>query len=88
MRAIAIVTITDENDNPVESATVMGHWNGLATDKDAGNTNSNGEVVLYSDWVKGGSGVFEFTVDNVVKSGWVYDSEANEETSDSATVRR
>ena len=88
MRAIAIVTITDENDNPVESATVMGHWSGLTTDEDAGNTNSNGKTILYSEWVRRGSGVFEFTVDNVVKSGWVYDSKANKETSDSVTVRR
>jgi hypothetical protein len=80
------VTIYDESGNPVDGATVSGHWSGLTSDTDSGTTDSSGKVVLYSNWVWFASGTFTFTVDNVEKSGYIYDSSANKETSDSITV--
>ncbi len=85
-RAVATVTIYDESGNPVDGATVSGHWSGLTSDTDSGTTDSSGKVVLYSNWVWFASGTFTFTVDNVEKSGYIYDSSANKETSDSITV--
>jgi len=84
--ATATVTIVDADDNPVEGATVSGHWSGLTSDTDSGLTDINGRVALESDPVKNADGTFTFTVDDVVLSGWTYDPTANAETSDSITV--
>jgi serine protease len=84
--AVAAVTIFDKSDNPVEGATVSGYWSGATSDSDSGVTDGNGEVALKSDSVKNAHGTFTFTVDNVAKDGWTYDSSVNEETSASITV--
>jgi hypothetical protein len=88
--AIATVTIVDDNiePNPVEGATVSGHWSETTTDSDSGITDANGEVSLESKKVKNPSSgtTFTFTVDNVTKDGWTYNSSANTETSDSISV--
>jgi len=82
--AIATVAIVDESDQPVEGATVYGHWSGATSDSDTGVTGADGTVSLQSDKVKNApSGTtFAFTVDNVVLSGWTYDSTQNVKTSD------
>jgi subtilisin/minor extracellular protease Epr len=85
-RAVAVVAILDAEGNPVEGAKVYGHWSGLASGKVYGVTGSNGQVTFKSRFVRSASGTFTFTVDNVIKDGWTYDSNANEETSDSITV--
>ena len=85
-RAIAAITVVDAQNNPVSGVTVYGHWSGLTSDSDKGATDSNGKVKLYSDWKRKASGTFTFTVNNLVKSGWVYDSAANVETSDNITI--
>jgi hypothetical protein len=84
--ATATVTIVDANSDPVNGAEVSGTWTGLTGDSDSGLTDSNGLVALGSDSVKNAHGTFTFTVDNVAKDGWTYDSSANEETSASTTV--
>ena len=91
--AIAIVYIIDANSDltnpiPVEGATVSGHWSGATSDSDSGVTDVSGQVSLVSDKVKNPPDVttFTFTVDNVIKAGWTYDSNVNVETSDSVTV--
>ncbi len=86
--AIATVTIVAADSLPVEGATVSGHWSGATSDSDTGVTGADGKVSLESDKVKNApSGTtFTFTVDNVVLSGWTYDSSANTETTDSITV--
>lgn len=88
MRAAATVTIIDASDNPVEGATVYGSWSGATSDTDSGVTDATGNVTLESDQVKNApSGtIFTFTVTDVSKSGWDYDSESNVETSDSTPV--
>lgn len=80
--AVAKVTIfdvdTDGNPvNPVEGATVYGTWSGATSDADSEITNASGQVSLESDKVKNpSSGIttFTFTVDDVTKEGWTYDS--------------
>ncbi|MCK4953004.1 hypothetical protein KAS14_04405, partial [Candidatus Bathyarchaeota archaeon] len=83
-RAVAVVTIVDGGANPVESATVYGHWSGATSGDDWGVTDINGQFSFRSDWMRGG-GTFTFTVDDIVLSGWVYDQSSNEETSDDIT---
>ena len=80
--------VTDDEGNPVEGATVEGHWSDATSDVDSGITDSQGQATLESDEVKNApSGTtFTFSVDSVSKSGWAYDSGANVETSDSISV--
>ncbi len=87
-KAVATVTIMDASDNPVEGATVYGSWSDATSDTDSGVTDSSGKVTLSSDEVKNSpSGTtFTFTVDDVTRSGWTYDSTANLDTSDSVSV--
>jgi uncharacterized caspase-like protein len=77
--AIATVTIVDESSAPVEGATVSGTWSGATTDTDSGITDSMGQVSLKSDKVRNPAGgtTFTFTVDNVTKDGWTYDSDSS-----------
>lgn len=84
-KAIATVPILDSSDNPVDGATVEGHWSGAYSDDVSGVTGSDGKVTFETKWVKDG-GTFNFTVDNVTKEGWIYNEAANVETSDSITV--
>lgn len=85
-RAVAVVTILDGNGNPVKGARVYGRWSGLVGGGIFGITDANGRVTFKSRFIRNASGTFTFTVNNVTKNGWIYDSEANEETSDSITV--
>jgi fibronectin type 3 domain-containing protein len=86
VNGIATVTVVDAGGVPVEGATVSGHWSGLTSDSDSGITLADGTVSLSSNKLKNPSGTFTFTVDNITKAGWTYDSAANVETSDSITV--
>ena len=79
--AVATVTIVDTNNDPVEGATVYGHWSELTGDTDFGVTDINGLVILKSDRVKNASGSFTFTVDSVTKGEITY--ELSGEISDS-----
>jgi len=90
--AVATVTIVDASDNPVEveGATVSGHWSVATSDSDSGVTDVDGKVSLQSNKVKNptsGVTTFTFTVDDVEKAGWTYDSDENKETSGSITYK-
>jgi hypothetical protein len=80
------VPILSSSGATVGGATVYGSWSGSgAHARDvSGSTHGGGQVtfVMISD--RGGD--FIFTVNDVTKLGWTYDSAANFETSDSATV--
>jgi hypothetical protein len=79
----AVVTIVDENDNPVEGATVTGTFSGDASGSDSGVTDSSGEVLLSVLVVgKGAVSTFTFCVDNVSHASYTYDSDANVEDCD------
>jgi len=77
--AIAKVTIVDANVVPIGGATVYGHWEVATTDSDSGITDASGQVSLKSNSVKNppSGTTFVFVVDNVVLSGWTYDSSAS-----------
>jgi len=81
------VTIVDAHGAPVSGATVYGHWSEPAYEEDSGVTDSNGQVKFNSDRLrKPPSGtIFTFNVGDVVKEGWIYDPDANDEESDSVT---
>lgn len=84
VNAKADVFVVNSSGQPVASANVYGQWSGLTSDSDQKLTGSNGHVVIDSNKVSNSSsGTFTFTVTNITKSGWIYDSAANVETSDS-----
>jgi hypothetical protein len=88
VRAFAVITICDGNNQPVSGAIVYGAWSGLTNDSDLGQTDTSGTVTVSSDKVrnpKSGS-QFTFAVTNVELSGWIYDSASNIETSDSINI--
>jgi len=80
-----VVTITDQNGQPVSNAVVTGHWSGLTNDTDSPATNSSGKATCMSDYRWSTPGTFTFTVDNVSKAGYHYAPERNVETSDSVS---
>lgn len=90
LNAMATVTIVDADGVPVSGAMVYGQWSGATSGTDSGVTDSSGQVTFKSDSLrKPPSGItFAFTVTNVVKDGWTYDSSANVETSDSITYNK
>jgi Zn-dependent metalloprotease len=84
--AIAIVTIKDTDGSLVDGATVYGTWSGDYSGSTSGTTGSEGTVRFESGKVRQANATFTFTVDNVEKTGYTYDSSLNVETSDSITV--
>jgi thermitase len=86
--ALATITIVDAAGTPRAGAIVSGRWSGATNDSDTGTTNSSGQVTVQSNSVRRppSGTTFTFTVNSVTLSGWVYDSAANVETSDSIKV--
>jgi hypothetical protein len=83
---VAVVTIVNAEGKPVEGATVTGTWSGLVTGSASETTGENGRAIFVSSWIWYRDGTITFTVDDVTKVGWIYDSEANKETSDSIQI--
>jgi subtilisin family serine protease len=73
--AIAIVTIVNNEDEPVSGATVSGYWSEATLDYDSGVTDEYGNVSIYSDEVKNApSGTnFTFTVTSVTYGSLMWD---------------
>jgi hypothetical protein len=84
-KVTATIPILDNSDTGVKGASVFGRWSGAFSESISDVTNYIGEVTFTTSWVKG-CGTFTFTVDDVVKTGWVYDPSLDVETSDSITV--
>jgi subtilisin family serine protease len=83
---IAVVTIKDTDGNLVEGATVSGTWSGDDSGLDSGVTGADGTVSLESGKARQANATFTFTVNNVIKSGYTYDSSLNNATSGTITV--
>jgi hypothetical protein len=81
----ATVWIRSKDGVNISGAIVSGDWSGAVSGTSMGTTSSDGKVMLESSGKKNG-GTFTFTVTNVTKLGYIYDSVENEETSDSITV--
>ncbi len=79
---MAAITIKEVGGRGVKDAVVHAHWSGMTSGVVSGVTNKKGKVSFASDRVKG-NGTFTITVDDVVKHGWKYDKDSNNETSDS-----
>jgi len=77
----ATVTIVDENNNPVEGATVTGTFSGDVSGTETGTTDATGVAVITKK-VRETVTTFTFCVDNVTHSSYTYDSGANVETCD------
>ncbi|MFC1904320.1 S8 family serine peptidase [Chloroflexota bacterium] len=86
--ATATITIVDPYGNPVVGATVRSHWEGTTSDINTRVTNINGQVTVISYSLRRppSGTTFTIVVDNVVNSGWSYDTGANNESSDSVSV--
>lgn len=78
-RGRAVATIVDSNGNAISGATVYGTWSEAVSGTVHGDTASNGQYTVTSDTVyfNWDTHTFTFTVTNVVKTGWTYDSSAN-----------
>ena len=72
---VATVTILDAAGDPVSGVTIQGRWSGPTSDSDIGTTNTAGQVILQSNYIKKArSGTtFTFTLDNATRTGWVFD---------------
>lgn len=86
--AVVTVAIADDGGMPVQGVTVAGHWSGATSSSDSGVSGASGQASLPSDRVRDAAAgtTFVFSVDNLVLSGWTYDSAANAETEDSISV--
>jgi hypothetical protein len=80
---IAVVTIKDTDGNLVAMATVHGTWSGDYSGSASGVTGADGSVRFETGRVRHAA-TFAFTVNDVYKSGYTYDSGLNNQTS--ATV--
>jgi len=79
-RGAATITVVDQSGNPVSNATVYGNFTGPTSGSKSGSTNSNGNVTFYTSYTWGASSEWCFEVTSVTKSGWTYDSAANDVT--------
>lgn len=82
---LAMVTLVDDQGNPVESALVSGTWSGLVQGSQSGVTGQDGSIVFTSPKTKK-SGSFLFTIHNITKPGFIYTHENNRETEDSIDI--
>lgn len=82
-QAGAAVKVLGSNGLPVAGATVAGTWSGVVSRSSSVVTDSTGVARFSSPTLRGGSGSFVFTVDNVSSSGYSYAPLTNTETSDS-----
>lgn len=86
----AAVIVVDQNNDPVEGATVTVQWSDAVTGAAAGITDPLGEAVIASPKIKKvtpGSTTFTATVTDVAKAGATYNPAANVETEGSAVVQ-
>lgn len=71
----AVITVLDEYGAKVRGAEVSAHWSGLTSDYDMGITNVKGQVTFNSDKrTVPHCGYFVENVDNIVKSGYWFNS--------------
>ncbi|MDD3246466.1 MAG: hypothetical protein PHF18_06385 [Methanosarcina sp.] len=76
VKGVAVVTILDNNNNPVEDAKVSGYWSGEASDTFSNQKTENaGTVMVYSNEVKytGTALTFTFYVNDVTHDSYTWD---------------
>ena len=72
-------------NNFVNEALVKATWSGAYSGVVEGNTAINGTITFGTSWIKG-CRTFTINVDNVSKTGFIYNQSENLETSDSITL--
>lgn len=76
--ATAVVTILDNNNNPVKDAEVSGYWSGAASGNESEETGNDGTVTVYSNSVfhnvHTGTLTFTFTVNGVTHPSYTWDN--------------
>ncbi|AQT68750.1 Alpha-amylase/pullulanase [Anaerohalosphaera lusitana] len=77
----AIVTIYDNNAQPLSGATVYGTFTGDYNESGSTVTDSNGQAMMTTS-SKARNPSFTFTVDDVTASGYTYDAASNVQTSE------
>jgi len=85
-RAVVTMTVVNATGSAVGSANVKGVWSGLTSGTSTATTSSSGKATFYSAWKTRANGAFKFAVSNITKSGWIYDTSANNATSVSLNV--
>ena len=84
--AVAVVRIVDNLGQRVDGALVSVRWSGSVTGTSTQSTNSNGDATFTSPRVRTSvTATFTITITNVQKSGYIYDSAANVETTHTIT---
>jgi hypothetical protein len=79
VKARAIVSVVDQDGNPIEGAKVYGTWTEPVKSTRNGLTVANGTVIFYSNmlrYVKGQK--YTFTVTNITLAGYTYNAAANQ----------
>ena len=76
----AVITVYDQNSDPVEGATVYADYTGSNSGSTSGTTNSLGQVTLTTPVAWRYTTEWCFEVTDVVKTDWTYDESANEVT--------
>jgi len=71
------VLIADQNDQPVEGATVTAAFTGPNSGEVSGITAADGTVILLTPWIKKAKESWCFEVLDVVKDGFTYNPDAN-----------
>jgi len=75
------VAIVDARGHPVEDAEVEGSWDPtdlLRRYVESARTDDDGVATFWANVKRDAHGTITFTVEDVTKSGWIYDSSANE----------
>jgi PKD repeat protein len=78
----AVVTVYNQDNQPVEGALVEGHFTGPSSDNASGSTGADGKATILSQEVKGPVGTWCFYVDNVSLGSNIYDPSRNVENYD------
>lgn len=78
--ATATLTLVDNERNPVSGATVSAHWSGAYSANVTLVTDANGSASHTTKYVNKPSEAYTFTIDDVVKSGYVYAADVIEES--------
>lgn len=84
--ARAVVSVSDNQGNPVAGATVKGTWSGLVSGKVTGTAGTEGKATFTSKKTTR-KGTITFAVTMISAPGYAYDPARNVETKDSISIR-
>ena len=86
--ATVTITLHDANHNPVANATVSGNWSNGASGSGSCVTNSSGQCSVSKSDISRGKSTVTFTVNNINRSGFTYNSNINHDPDGSSNGTR